>query len=239
MMDKVEAARFWAKVDKNGPAPPHRQSLGRCWVWTGTARNGYGLFCLKGKMRSAHRVSWESVYSPIPSGMQILHKCDNRLCCRWAHLHLGTQRDNMRDCVLKGRSVTPDNLGASNGMSKLSEDDVLAIRRRHAGGERTRGELATEYGVTIACVDQLLNRSRWAHVPRDPETPVARVLHGNAGARGGGSKLTEGQVIQIRRRRARGGVTLATLARDFEVSAAAIQAIVSRKNWKHIPEEVS
>src|SRR5437870_1060081 len=37
--------RFWEKVDKNGPAPPHRPEIGPCWLWTGwVKKNGYGGF---------------------------------------------------------------------------------------------------------------------------------------------------------------------------------------------------
>ncbi len=36
-------------------------------------------------------------------GRTLLHMCDNRQCVRPDHLFYGTQSDNVRDCVLKGR----------------------------------------------------------------------------------------------------------------------------------------
>ena len=51
-----------------------------------------------------HRVAWEAHNAePIPSGMVVMHTCDNRRCFNPQHLRLGTQSDNIRDCVAKGR----------------------------------------------------------------------------------------------------------------------------------------
>ena len=86
--------RFWDKVDKYGEF---------CWLWRGARRDGYGMFWFKGKIVSAHRVSWELRFGGIPVGMQVLHKCDNRLCIKPEHLFLGTQADNLLDAVKKGR----------------------------------------------------------------------------------------------------------------------------------------
>jgi len=41
--------------------------------------------------------------APRPSGAHLCHRCDTPKCMRPDHLFWGTRRDNMRDCVLKGR----------------------------------------------------------------------------------------------------------------------------------------
>lgn len=79
---------------------PNRPS-GACWIWTGPTNNhGYGRF---GGSRYAHRVSYQLAHGPIPPGMVVLHRCDNPPCVNPDHLSLGTQRDNVRDMVTKGR----------------------------------------------------------------------------------------------------------------------------------------
>lgn len=71
-----------------------------CWVWTRRCLpNGYGRF----REGYAHRTSYELVYGPLTDGVKVLHHCDNPPCIRPSHLFSGTQKDNMQDCLKKGR----------------------------------------------------------------------------------------------------------------------------------------
>src|SRR3990167_3892348 len=76
-----------------------------CWLWTGATRyDGYGTRPWRGKTSAqAHRIAWEVFRGPIPDGLQVLHRCDVRCCVNPDHLFLGTQLDNMRDMIQKGR----------------------------------------------------------------------------------------------------------------------------------------
>ena len=108
--------RFWGKVEKNGPVPEHRPGLGRCWIWLGARiENDYGVVRVNGKNNGAHRISWELTNGPIPEGLWALHHCDNPPCVNPSHLFLGTNTDNQRDCVSKGRDrgsrITHDKKG--------------------------------------------------------------------------------------------------------------------------------
>jgi len=102
-----------------------------CWGWTGCApaNPGYGQFRSRMKLIRAHRASWIIHYGDIPKGIQVLHKCDNRICSNPEHLFLGTQRNNMRDAIDKGRHPTMGAIGESNHMAKLTRDDVIEILR--------------------------------------------------------------------------------------------------------------
>lgn len=88
--------RFWSSVDKDGE--------NGCWLWTrGRNEHGYGVLDRKSGSGLAHRYSWELANGPIPTGLQVLHRCDNPPCVNPEHLFLGTRLDNMADMTAKGR----------------------------------------------------------------------------------------------------------------------------------------
>lgn len=129
----ADRARFWAKVNKDGPVQKHTPHLGKCWEWTaGKASIGYGKFWDGEKMIQAH---WFLIGKP-PEGLEACHKCDNPCCVRPSHLFFGTRSDNMRDCRDKER-LNPKSTatllghvfsGEKNCMAKLSDAEVQAIK---------------------------------------------------------------------------------------------------------------
>jgi hypothetical protein len=78
---------------------------GDCWLWNGgTTIFGYGE--MGGENRTnllAHRLSYETFVGPIPDGMYVLHSCDIPSCINPEHLFIGTQKDNIKDMIKKGR----------------------------------------------------------------------------------------------------------------------------------------
>lgn len=80
------------------------EALSACVPWEKTiGKRGYGVVTLSGQKVSANRYVWEQVYGPIPDGLWVLHKCDNRVCVNLDHLYLGTAADNANDMVERGR----------------------------------------------------------------------------------------------------------------------------------------
>ena len=104
---------------------PSGRDPDKCWEWQGACTShGYGNIGAGGNCRkvlSAHRVAWQLANDQkIPEGMHVLHSCDNPSCCNPSHLRLGTNADNVRDKVERGR--TP--CGESHYNAKVPDEIV-------------------------------------------------------------------------------------------------------------------
>ena len=76
--------------------------------------DGYGRVAVTTKddgsrMLTPHQVGARIRFGMIPAGATVLHDCEVRLCCRTdpGHVRIGTQSENMRDAVRRGRAVGP------------------------------------------------------------------------------------------------------------------------------------
>lgn len=166
--------RFWAKVDKRGPDD--------CWLWTASDDgSGYGQLNIErdGKRYSAKatRISYEIHYGPIPEGMLVCHKCDERYpirdttyrrCVNPAHLFLGDYTDNIQDCYDKDRRKPPP------GHGKVSEDhpsaiynneQIIAWRKDFPLSGMRLIDFAQMHGVPRTTMSSIIHRHTWTHLP--------------------------------------------------------------------------
>lgn len=152
-------ARFWARVDKNGPIPAHAPELGPCWVWIGGKNNsGYGNLTLNGESVQAHRVAWKLSNGEVPEGQFVLHRCDNRPCCRPSHLFLGDHQANSDDKMNKNRGRW--NKGEANHKAKLTADDVATIRAELSAGASNRS-MEHRFNVSQATISHIKTGRKW------------------------------------------------------------------------------
>lgn len=129
-----------------------------CWEWTGLKdKDGYGLFSYARKSRRANRMALAFDGREPPAGMMACHHCDNPGCVNPAHLYVGSDADNTRDKVARGR--TP--VGERGYQAKLKDADIAAIR----GSTDRVGVLADRYGVTHSNIVLIRQRKTWKHLP--------------------------------------------------------------------------
>lgn len=115
--------RFFEKV--------HMVPEAGCWLWAGAwFQRGYGSFHVNSRPMSAHRFSWELHFGEITNGLHVLHKCDTPACVNPAHLYLGTDKDNVRDMLIRGRH----NPGRRDTCKKFGHPLVWKARK----GEKLR-----------------------------------------------------------------------------------------------------
>jgi hypothetical protein len=132
-----------------------------CIPWIGyKGPQGYGRIIERGKTHLAHRLSYEIHVGPIPDGLQVLHNCpagDNPSCCNPDHLFLGTNADNHKDKVAKGRQYKWERVWAA----KLTPAIARKIRERYSKGGITHRQLAEEHGMAHCTIGSLLRGETW------------------------------------------------------------------------------
>jgi len=180
------SANFWRRVKKTFP--------NKCWPWTGCRNeDGYGRGVYvpgTGKRPTAHRVAFWLAYGywPMPMG---IHTCDNPWCCNPTHVIPGTTQENTADRHQKGRDATGDRNGArtrpdrlargtrngkstkpertprgeQNSQSKLTDEQVRALRAAYASGVRgALGLTARSFGVSYHTAWDAASGRHWRHI---------------------------------------------------------------------------
>lgn len=138
--------RFWSKVEKSS----------ECWKWIGAKQSkGYGSFSIAGKTYLAHRVSYLLKYGSIPTGLFVLHHCDNRSCVNPDHLFLGTARDNSLDMVAKGR------ISMNFVVRKTTRQEVEQIRLEYMLGFVSYRVLAKRYQLSPRAIGAIITHESW------------------------------------------------------------------------------
>ncbi len=202
------ADKFWSKVEKTDG----------CWNWkSGCDSDGYGRFGRPTGLCKSHRIAWTLSYGIIPPGLCVLHKCDNRACCRPDHLFLGTNADNTTDRTRKGRSASGDRSGRRLHPDRFPRGDDHPLRKnpeKAAHGDRSGPR---RYPERYPRGDRHYTRLH-------PETVQ--------GERNGKAKITVEQVRDIRERaHSQSG---AQISRDMGIAYHIVACVIARKTWAHV-----
>lgn len=140
-----------------------RYSESGCMEWTGSlCSGGYGTIRLNGKTQPTHRAAYLlKTGATLSRKDQVCHHCDNPICLNIDHLFLGSQGDNMKDMLKKGRKSYDWMKGRGQAIPcKVSEDQVREIRKRLSGGEHYV-LLAKEFGISKLSVANIRDRRTW------------------------------------------------------------------------------
>lgn len=181
---RAQQERFWAKVNKHGPAHPTIAGAEQCWVWTGgvaRGRGGYGKFSItaptgeypKQRHVRAHRMSWEFSNHALHSDVYLLHSCDNPACVNPAHLRPGTAKDNYDDARSRARNTAKGRAGyrapvprrgEQHHNATLTDDKVIELRRLFAGGMSV-AVIAKAHNIKASIVHSVVRGVSWRHIP--------------------------------------------------------------------------
>lgn len=134
-----------------------------CWEWGGYKNaTNYGFTRVGGRGSKgvlAHRLSWQLHFGEIPEGMHVCHKCDNPPCVRPDHLFLGTNLDNIKDRIKKGRSSNWIRLAKRDDRpnTKIKSNELPEVLRLSVDGVDV-GIIANQFNISIGYAKQLISK---------------------------------------------------------------------------------
>jgi DNA invertase Pin-like site-specific DNA recombinase len=105
-----------------------------------------------------------------------LHRCDNPSCVNPNHLFTGSQLDNIRDTISKGRNRGGSSPGEKNKAAKLTEAEVREIRMLYNSFDISSKELSERYGVSLSCICRIVGNKSWKSLDPDYKPAIKKVV---------------------------------------------------------------
>lgn len=127
--------------------------------------NGYGFVSIMNDDRNqaqivVHRLV-ATAFIKNPRNHDIVNHIDgNRLNNREDNLEWCSQKLNARHSVTYGLR----HKAGRHCRAKLSQEDVLKIRKQWETGRTTMRDMAEQFNVTIPCIKKILDRKTWKHI---------------------------------------------------------------------------
>lgn len=116
-----------------------------CWLWlAGCYGNGYGCMSINGRQQPAHVASYEAHYGSVPSGLELDHRCRNKLCVNPDHLDPVTHAENVRRWAAsrthckRGHAIAEHNYERRDGYRQCRECHRLDEAKRRARARNAR-----------------------------------------------------------------------------------------------------
>jgi hypothetical protein len=157
----------------------------KCLEWQRTFQNdkGYGYAIYKRRTYRTHRLFYILYNGPIPEDLRVCHHCDNPPCCNPEHLFLGTDHDNVLDCMTKGRRVVQWGVvGSRAALTDAQVANIKGLLLLDPWPSRQLSRLAERYGVSSSTIWKIKHGLRYcwvepnldAKMPPSREPPVKR-----------------------------------------------------------------
>lgn len=128
--------------------------------------NGYFVVALHNntirKKFLVHRLVAEAFIGPCPPNYETNHRDGNRQNNRTENLEwLSKSDNNIHALKVLGRQTFR---GETHGMSKLTKEQVVEIRRLYATGLCTQYKLGEQFGVSQSTIGRITRNKGWKHI---------------------------------------------------------------------------
>lgn len=132
---------------------------GECLESTYKSVDRYAHVKFNRKMLGAHKASWLVHFGEVPTGLWVLHKCDNPLCIRPEHLFLGTPKENAKDMREKRR----DNYKSIQKHSDQLANEAIQLRR----SGKTHKEISIILNISMGSLNSIFRRKHLKDQTKD------------------------------------------------------------------------
>ena len=133
--------------------------LGDCILTTNVCldKDGYPKVKHQRKPWRLNRLIFTYVNGTIPEGKVIGHRCNNKGCINPLHLYLTTAAENSTQAKIDGLYRE----GAEHGRAKLTEEEVIEIRRSYYEDGFSQKVLATQFNLSQSSVSVLVRNKTY------------------------------------------------------------------------------
>lgn len=164
--DVTESGKIY-RLTEHGNAKSEREEVGSL-----DKRSGYINVSLSASPckslfnTAAHRlVALIYVHNPKPDEYNFVnHKDGNPGNNHYTNLEWCTQSMNVKHAHDTGLIICNPTMGESNGMSKITDEQVLEIRAAYIPRKVSYMKLAQQYGVDKSLIYQIVTRKIWRHL---------------------------------------------------------------------------
>ncbi len=126
-------------------------------------------------------------------------------------------------------------VGEKNHSSKLSDQEIIDIRRQYKEESISQHQIAKNYGISQIQVRRIINNESWSHIHEGALKSTEIKEKAQEHSR---SKLTPEKVIEIRKRYKKENIFQYQLAEEYGVSKVTILETLVGKSWTHIHEGI-
>lgn len=197
-------------------------------------RNTYQRITYQGKGIQAHRLVWIAFNGPIPYKIQINHKDGKKYNNHPDNLELATNKENTQHAFDNGLNQVSNKakamsskklLGENNINSKITEKEVIEVRKAYNNGVIDIATIKTKYGMCRRAVENMLVGRTYKHVPFaiDKLKPMGKK-----------GKLNSSIANMIRKLYSTGKYTQKNLAEKYGVTRSSIKDILTYRSYKDV-----
>jgi len=202
---------FWKSIDTSG-------GPNACWPRKNKPHHsGYCYVRFNGVRIGAHRVAFFLANKYMPE--MVLHRCDFRSCSNPSHLFAGNQAINMADMKQKRRST----YGERAAGAKITEKDVMEIRKLIEDPRVTQLQLANKYGLSDTTISSIVSGQTWGHLPF------------NSSRRLSAACVLDASRVREMRAMFASGLSCSEISKTSGVARTTVYYVVNRKTWRHLP----